>query len=192
MLVAFADTATPAADFSEAERDRVAQFRYKARRRDWIAGRKALKLLLGTLNRSSDTLAITFPDPQVSLSHGDGAAFAVGTTSALRGIGIDYEPLRAVNSQVAKWFLTAREIVWLNEQCSGDVVHHMVRLWTIKEAAFKSHPNNAGMSLRDLCVMDLANRLTNAVTTSSGADIQVACRRYGRGYLSIAICQESS
>ena len=192
LLVVFADSAGSMNDFQLEELDRAAEFRFEHRRRDWLAGRKALKILLKSLNRPSNTMTLSFPDRQLSLSHGDGAAYAAGTTANVKGIGIDYEPLRAVNARVATWFLTVREIDWLKQQCPHDLDCQLIRLWTIKEAAFKSLASNEGMTLNEFSVIEPDELKINSVTVIDGTNIRVACRKSGRGYLSIAICQESS
>lgn len=179
-------------DLDRAERRRMRRFRYTQRRRDWAIGRKALKELLRTLNRAPDTMSLGFPNPQLSLSHGNETAYAVGTTAALQGIGIDYERLKAVKANIADWFLNAAEMRWLNDQCPDDFPQHVIRLWTIKEAAFKSHPHNNGMVLRDFSIVNLAAAPCATVTTMHNDDIQVASLRCDRGYLSIAICRKSS
>lgn len=192
LLVAFADSSGTLNDLKQAELDKAERFRFANRRRDWLAGRKALKILLKGLNRPTDTMAVSFPDRHLSLTHSDGAAYAVGTPASVQGIGVDYEPQRPVNVRVANWFLTAREFDWLQQQCPHDVECHLIRLWTIKEAAFKSHAHNTGMSLKDFIVTKPAEKETNFVVAMDGTNIQVACRTIGNGYLSVAICKESS
>lgn len=187
LMLAYANCAAPLAELSTAEQACLAQFDFENRRRDWLCGRYALKKLLRMLDRPDDTKSIRFPDRQLSISHGDDASFAVGTCADTQGLGIDYEPLRAINEGVANWFLDDREIDWLSRQSAHDCTQHIIRLWTIKEAAFKSHPYNTGLSLREFTVIDPTEQSTNAVTTAAGANIQVACRRLSSGYLSIAI-----
>ena len=191
LLLAHADSATPLAELSAPEQACLAQFNFENRRRDWLCGRNALKKLLRMLERPDDTMAIRFPDRQLSISHGDGASFAVGTCAETQGLGIDYEPLRAFNKRIANWFLDDREIDWLSKQPATEIEQHIIRLWTIKEAAFKSHPHNNGMSLWEFTVIDPTQQLVNAVTTAMGVSIQVVCRKFSRGYLSIATFQKA-
>ena len=191
LLLAYANSATPLAELSTAEQACLALFNFENRRRDWLCGRNALKKLLRMLERPDDTKSIRFPDRQLSISHGDGASFAVGTCAETQGLGIDYEPLRAINERVANWFLDDREIDWLSKQPASEIAQYIIRLWTIKEAAFKSHPHNNGMSLWEFTVIDPTQQLTNAVTTAMGASIQVVCRKFSRGYLSIATFQKA-
>jgi 4'-phosphopantetheinyl transferase EntD len=191
LLLAYADSATPQVVLSRAEQLRLAQFDFENRRRDWLCGRNALKKLLSSLGRSDDTQSISFPHRHLSISHGDGVSFAVGTHAATHGLGIDYEPLRAIKERVASWFLDDREIDWLDQQPPGNRARHIIRLWTIKEAAFKSYPHNGGMSLGEFTVIDPTEQVMNVVATAAGTKIQVACKKIPGAYLSIATFQKT-
>jgi 4'-phosphopantetheinyl transferase EntD len=166
----------------------LARHRFAKRRRDWLNGRKALKPLLRRLQRRDDTAAIRFPDTQVSLSHGSGMAFAVATPANRYGIGIDYEALREVRPRVAEWFLCTDEIRWLQRQGEDVFNDHLIRLWTMKEAAFKCDPANRGRTLREYVLADPASQDADIISASAGKAIRVASRRYSAGYLSIAVC----
>ncbi len=176
---------------NQAERKQFNELRHKRRRRDWLLGRNALKQLFGALDRGDDTTAISFPNRQVSLTHGGDTALAAGTSAASLGIGIDYEPLREIDTRIARWFLNEAETNWLNEQPECDRVSQLVRLWTIKEAAFKSYPDNAGMTFKEFSIIDAARAVTTVIAAGHGACIRVACRACDLGYLSIAIFRES-
>jgi 4'-phosphopantetheinyl transferase EntD len=186
-----ADRAAALSALSTAERVLLDRFEFEPRRRDWLCGRNALKKILGKLGRDDDTSALGFPHRQLSLSHGDGVSYAVGTRAESRGIGIDYEPLRTVNAGVARWFLGDGEIDWLSSQPSCARAGHIIRLWTIKEAAFKSHPRNDAMSLAEFEILEPAEQSVHAITTADGADIRIVCRKFSRGYLSIATFRKS-
>ncbi len=191
MIVVRSDAGIETTRLNRAEHDRLAEFRHERRRRDWLLGRNALKQVLTALDRGDDTTAVTFPDRQVSLTHGGDTAFAAGTTTTSLGIGIDYEPLREIDTRIARWFLNEAETNWLYEQPECDRVAQLVRLWTVKEAGFKSYQDNAGMTLKGLSITDPAASVTRVVVTGHGACIQVTCRACESGYLSIAIYRES-
>ncbi len=186
LIVVRSDGDVETTRLNRAEHDRMAEFRHERRRRDWLLGRNALKQLLTALDRGDDTMAVTFPDRQVSLTHGGDTAFAAGTTTASLGIGIDYEPLREIDTRIARWFLNEAETNWLNEQPECDRIAQLVRLWTIKEAAFKSYPDNAGMTLKEFSIIDAPGAVTSVVATGHGSCIQAICRACESGYLSIA------
>ncbi len=191
MIVVRSDAEIETMRLNRAEHDRLAEFRHERRRRDWLLGRNALKQVLTALDRGDDTTAVTFPDRQVSLTHGGDTAFAAGTTTTSLGIGIDYEPLREIDTRIARWFLNEAETNWLFEQPECDRVAQLVRLWTVKEAGFKSYQDNAGMTLKGLSITDPSAAVTSVVATGHGACIQVTCRACESGYLSIAIYRES-
>ncbi len=171
---------------SAGERTRVDAFRYPQRRQDWLTGRAALKALLRRQGQSADTSGIEFPAPQLSLTHADGIALAAGTDNRTLGIGIDYEVRRDVNPRMAAWFLDDAEQAWLSGLPGAQAALQLIRLWTIKEAAFKSHPDNQKMVLSDFSISDPASKTAVDVRSNRGLRIRVHCDRYRRGYLSIA------
>ena len=191
MIVVRSAASMKKTQLNQAERKRFNELRHERRKREWLLGRNALKQLLTTLERSDDTTAVSFPDCQVSLTHGGDTAFAAGTTAASLGIGIDYEPLREIDTRIARWFLNEAETNWLNEQPECDRVSQLVRLWTIKEAAFKCYPDNAGMTFKEFSIIDAAGAVTTVIATGHEACIRVASRACDLGYLSIAIFRES-
>jgi 4'-phosphopantetheinyl transferase EntD len=174
---------------NEAECDRLSGFRNARRQRDWLLGRNALKEILLVLDRNDDTTTITFPDNQVSLTHAGSIAYAAGTIATGLGIGIDYEPMRELDTRVARWFLNDSELQWLAKQPDSAQINERVRLWTIKEAAFKSHPDNAQMTLREFTISDPVAPISSVV--ANGRRITVTCCARDSGYLSVAICRES-
>ena len=190
MMVVRSDATMEKTRLNQAESKRFNKLRHERRRRDWLLGRNALKQLLTALDRGDDTTAITFPDRQVSLTHGGDTAFAAGTTTASLGIGIDYEPLREIDTRIARWFLNEAETNWLNEQLECNRVAQLVRLWTVKEAAFKSYPDNTGMTLKEFSIIDAAGAVTTVIAAGHGACIRVASRGCAPGYLSFAIFRE--
>ena len=111
-----------------------------------MVGRSALKNLLSTLDLDSDTSKLKFPNNKFSLSHCSNLAVAAGLTSeqqSIVGVGIDIEFNRSVSDNHAKFFLSYEERKMI--QSDND----RLRLWTIKEALFKSDPNNNETVLRD-------------------------------------------
>lgn len=171
---------------SRGEQSRLDAFRNPQRRQDWLTGRAALKTLRRRQGRSDDTAGIEFPAPQLSLTHADGTALAAGTNDRTLGIGIDYEVRRDVNPRMAAWFLDDAEQAWLSGLPRASVAPQLVRLWTIKEAAFKSHPDNRTMVLGDFSIIDPASSSAVDVCSNRGLRIRVHCDTYRRGYLSIA------
>lgn len=157
------------------------------RKRDWLLGRDALKQVLSALSRDEDTSRITFPNCRVSLTHSGGVSLAVGTTTPAAGIGIDYEPLRNVNSEFARFFLNETEIEWVKQQPESVETRELLRLWTIKEAAFKCYPLNAGMLLADFTVLNTATAAAEVAVKGEEDKIVVACCAYDSGWLSVAV-----
>lgn len=188
MTVQLSCSESPAPQYclSVGEHARLDAFRYPQRRQDWLTGRAALKTLLRRQGRSADTAAIEFPTPHWSLTHAGGTALAAGNEQATAGVGIDYEVLRDVNPRMARWFLDDAEQAWLAALPEASAARQLIRLWTIKEAAFKSHPGNQQMMLGDFSIIDPASRDVVNVLSNRGLRIRVHCAAYRRGYLSIA------
>jgi 4'-phosphopantetheinyl transferase EntD len=170
------------------ERELLLEFKGRERRRHWLLGRNALKQVLLELDRGDDTAELTFPGSQISLTHGGDIALAAGTSATGLGIGIDYEPLRDIDPRVARWFLDDSESAWLNEQPRHARMNLLVRLWTIKEAAFKSHPDNWSMTFSEFAIGDPAAEITDIVCY--GRKIKASSFAFESGYLSVAISGE--
>ncbi len=171
---------------NQAEQAQLDSFQFEQRRRDWRRGRLALKSLLRSLGRSDDTSRLRFPDAQLSLTHGDGAAYAVGALGASRGIGVDFETLRPVRDRVAHWFLNDSELEWLAASDDVDRDRNIIRLWTIKEAVFKCHPSNTGLVLSDFTISN-PSAGTCEVRAADGRVFQTMSCHIGSGILSIAV-----
>lgn len=186
MIVTRADSDFAATPLSPAERERLAGIARERRKRDWLLGRNAVKQVLAALSREDDTAIISFPDARISLTHGGGVAFAAGTSATTSGIGIDYEPVRDVNPAIARWFLNDAEVEWLDETAERERTATLLRLWTIKEAAFKSYPENSAVTLKELVIVDADAPAVEVATPCDGARIRVSCCAYEAGYLSIA------
>jgi 4'-phosphopantetheinyl transferase EntD len=162
------------------------------RKNDWLRGRNALKQVLSALGRDTDTSLIAFPHRQLSLTHAGGEAFSVADISRTSGVGIDYEPLRSVNQKITRWFLNPLEQAWLDSLGYACVDDQIVRLWTMKEAAFKSFPGNKDGSLLDFTVVEPGGRLSDVITAGGDHQVRVACELHEKGYLSVATCREDS
>ncbi len=191
LILAHADT--PAETLSVAERRHLEALRFEARRRDWLIGRNALKQVLRRRGDSDDCANVRPADAGVSLTHGDGHAFAVG--AATPGIGIDFERPRRVHPRMASWFLDDEEQAMLPRTHDAAFDRELVRLWTVKEAAFKSHPDNAGLTLADLRINTSKGGsppfsknigLTAFSCSVRGVRIDVVSTEHRGGFLSIA------
>jgi 4'-phosphopantetheinyl transferase EntD len=172
----------------QAERKRLSEFRFERRKRDWLLGRNALKEILPMLGGNEDTTGKTFPGSRVSLTHAGHTAYAAAATQKDRGIGIDYEPRRDIDTRAARWFLDHQELQWLNIQPESVRSAELVRLWTIKEAAYKSHPNNREMTLSDFVISEPSAHVSDVIT--GGPRIKVTSEACGSGHLSVAVFGE--
>jgi 4'-phosphopantetheinyl transferase EntD len=139
------------------------------RRRAWLTGRAALKRLLRRLDLASDTSGLEFPAAGLSLSHAGGIALAVacaeigGTalSRSSRGLGVDIEADRSMRPESARFFLGPEERERISALAEGHE-RALLRAWTIKEAVFKSDPDNRGRLLADYRLADAAARRGSA------------------------------
>ena len=129
------------------------------RRRDWLTGRAALRRLLRRLDLGPDTSSLEFPAANISLTHSAGMAVAVACLDASApGLGVDLEAERPMRPESAQFFLSEGELAKLagrgaldgSVEC-GDA---LLRLWTAKEALFKSDLGNRNRVLTDYAVAD--------------------------------------
>lgn len=108
--------------------------------RTWRGRRKALGKLLTELHLGPSEKAddLCFPQQRVSLSHSGCWSIALGTSSMKpRGIGIDFESNINMDAASTRLFLSQRERMRLGANTS-----QALRIWSIKEAIFKSDPDN--------------------------------------------------
>jgi 4'-phosphopantetheinyl transferase len=132
------------------ERDRAEKFRFDQHRNRFIAGRFALRSILGRyLNQKPEALEFLYPDSgkpelgfplrspiQFNMSHsGDVGLLAV----SLAPVGVDVEQLRPIpeHLQIAKCFFTEEEAVELMDFPEPDRPRAFYRCWTRKEALLK-------------------------------------------------------
>ena len=186
LRIIYADRESELDDLSAGEREEFSALENPARRRDWLIGRKALKTALRAQSRSPDTASLRLPDPRVSLTHGGGSAFAGAVLGSSPGIGIDFERVRDVDPRVAEWFLDPAERLLLPPGEGAGYSRQLVRLWTIKEAAFKSHPDNHGMTLGNFRIHEAVDEQRTIMETNSGERLRVFSALHRDGYLSIA------
>ena len=132
---------------TEAERERAGGFRFAKRKGDWTAGRAAAKLALCDIAGSSpgELTVDTGPSGEpvvrgagfgVSITHAGGMAAAVAFPRH-RPIGIDLEPVVALDPDLASITCNDPEQRWLAERPADRANESLLRIWTAKEAAVK-------------------------------------------------------
>jgi phosphopantetheinyl transferase len=176
----------PEESLTPGERQLLAPMTAPARRESWLRGRAALKRLASQIGESPDTSTYKFPHPRMSLSHSEPWAIAVGSVSdKLRGVGVDLEVKSAPKPETARKFLNAGELVWLRRLEEDERPKMLHRIWTVKEATFKSDPENAGKSLRDYALADPG--FTAGKARRGDQIFQYASFSVAGGFLSVAV-----
>jgi 4'-phosphopantetheinyl transferase EntD len=170
------------------ELERLSELRTSPRRVEWLKGRSAFKRLLNSLGEDEETATIGFPNSRFSLTHSGGFAVALGTVSEeLRGIGVDLELNRSVRLEVARFFLSEPEREWL--MCLDEATRpkHLLRLWTIKEAVFKSDPQNSERWFTDYRIAPAELRGRAFVSSDKAIEFRYSCFELEEGFLSVAV-----
>ena len=171
---------------SPGEREDLAKLTAPVRRESWLRGRAALKRLLGALGKEPDTSTLRFPNPQLSLTHSESWAVAIGLNSEkVAGLGVDLELKSIPKPETARKFLNPSELVWLRRMDEADHPRLLHRLWTVKEALFKADPENAGNTIRDYALADpgfVAGRARRGTRLFHYASFEVP-----EGFLSVAV-----
>lgn len=184
LAAAMADCPVPVDDLTEGELARFRQVAGTPRVGSWLRGRAALKRLLTRLGEEPDTSTVSFPHPQLSLSHSGSHAVAVGVQAAgVQGIGVDLELARLPQEATARFFLTCEERQTLAD-LSGAT---LLRLWTVKEALFKADPHNRDRGLLDYRVADAsADGGAACVVGDASLLIRYASLELPDGFLTVA------
>jgi hypothetical protein len=159
------------------------------RRFSWLKGRSALKSLLGDMGEDEETAGISFPNRRFSLTHSGDFAIAVGTPSAgLLGIGVDLEMNRPILEDSARFFLTKPEQAWAMTFDGSTRTRNLLRLWTIKEALFKSDPRNTERWLADYSIEAPAANVGRAFVQGGEAEeFRYVSFDVEAGFLSVAV-----
>jgi len=189
LVIVQADSVNQPVLLTPGEHDYFVSLQSDERKIEWLRSRRAMKQVLATLHQDCDTSKLLFPHRQFSVTHAGDLAFAIGNAANQAGIGVDYEPLRNVTPNVARWFLNTSEKCWIGSKVKTN--DHLIRLWTIKESAFKSFPHNAGMALLDFAIMNPQDNICYVTITGHTHCVTVICEQYKNGYLSIATCKET-
>lgn len=164
----------------------LAKLVHAPRRAVWLLGRAALKNLLAQLDLPDDTSGLAFPHPRLSLSHSEGCAIAIGTRDErIDGLGVDLELRAGPRPEAMRFFLAPREREWI--QAVPERSERLLRLWTIKEALYKSYAANRDTSFRDYVLADpAADTGRAALATKHRAQFTYASFAVDGGVLSIA------
>jgi phosphopantetheine--protein transferase-like protein len=175
---------------SPTERVRFEALQNTARATSWLLGRAVLKNLHGEVDGCADIDELSFPNPRFSLSHSADVALAVAEPSGcLQGIGVDLEVDTRIQQAAGRFFLTEREIQWLESQTSERRPHHLLRLWCIKEAIFKANPDNAGKTLADHEIRDPGRAAGEARVRATGKSMEYASWCESRTCIALAVCR---
>jgi len=171
------------------ERVQLGKLPATPRRLSWLKGRSALKRLLASLGQEEETSGISFPNPAFSLTHSGDFAVALGTTSTrLMGLGVDFEVYRPVRSEAGRFFLVEPEQGWVMSLDAAVRTKALLRLWTIKEALFKSDPRNFERWFSDYQIESPGSATGLAfVPSEETREFRYSCFEVEEGFLSVAV-----
>jgi acyl carrier protein len=141
------------------------------------ASARALDLLAAVLGEQAGSTSVSHTE-EVSV-----AAAAIGSRAR---IGIDLEADRPADPRTGRFFLNDHELAWLGTAAARQAEH--LRLWTVKEALFKSDPGNADTVLLSYRLADPAARSGYARREPGGVLFGYGSARLGERHLSVAAC----
>jgi hypothetical protein len=148
--------------------------------------RKALGKLIGELQlgpaRKADDML--FPQQQLSLTHSGCWSIAAGTSSIkILGIGIDFEASKNIDPAATRLFMSSKERSRLGEESP-----HALRLWSTKEAIFKSDPDNHGHWVWNYELCNPTQHAGRAFLAGSNKHFHYFSLRLLEGVLAMAVC----
>lgn len=158
---------------------------------EWLTGRSALKAAAAAAGVSVDTSCLKLPHRWLSLTHCAGTAIAVCAeprgAGAVLGAGVDFERDRLLNRETLHFFANDEELTGLDTNTNATIL----RLWTIKEAAFKACPDNRCLVLADFVIRDLCSDGSGqALVRPGNRRVFFSSYRYDGGWLSLALSLE--
>lgn len=182
----------PAVEFNQAEKAAYSAIKNLRRKNSWFRGRFVLKTLLERIGKDTDTGTIKFPHPALSLSHSGECAVAVFLSAdKANGIGVDLEFLREIKDESVRFFLTDLERAWYFDLPRSLRMTNLIRLWTIKEAVFKSDLQNDAQTLSKYALLDPSSSAGQAKrqTEEKKLVFDYLSMDLGRAWLSVAVAQ---
>jgi hypothetical protein len=145
-----------------------------------LRGRRALAMLLKRMGEDSDTSFFHAPHPRFSISHTPEGSYALGLAdSSAEAPGLDVQSGH-LSEGAARFFLQPHEVQAASHE-------DLVRLWTVKEAVFKSNPNNAGSGIRDYQLRDASALTGEAQLPNAERSFRYFCHRHAGGWLTMAL-----
>jgi phosphopantetheinyl transferase (holo-ACP synthase) len=151
--------------------------------------------LAGAAERAGVSVATPFrpPHPHLSLTHAGHVVVAAAVAAADRprvaGLGVDYEPAdRWVGERAARLFLDEVECAYVAARPEGQRSLARLMLWTVKEAAYKATPDNAGHTV---AAYHVAGASREGVTHfREGLSYRHVVVPFAAGILAVAILDE--
>jgi len=124
------------------------------------------------------------------MSHSRGLSVAAAAEDATRWLGIDLQRFEGPSTGSERLFLHLEERAALDSLGSEERDDARLRLWTVKEALFKSDPENESAWIGEYFI-DSPLRLRGTAHRDASAHFRWACGRVRGGWLSAALRTES-
>jgi phosphopantetheinyl transferase len=204
---------------SDRELATVETFAVERRRRDWLAGRLAAKLLVGRTLAPTLDAAVPLRDIEVendadgaphftvarrsglergwsiSIAHCAGhGACAIAQSGVTGRVGVDLERVRELRPELLRYFLSAGERRRLRRLAESDPLGPItpLALWTIKEAVIKAAPRLTERTMHNVhLTWDETGHVSAAIAgpAANGVRVTVWCERRGTWILACATCR---
>ncbi|MBX9686269.1 MAG: 4'-phosphopantetheinyl transferase superfamily protein [Candidatus Obscuribacterales bacterium] len=139
-----------------------------------------------------DTCMLSLPNKALSLSHNNQLAVALLILERSWGAGIDLEAPRPVKEGATRFYLHPEEQQFLYGRNTEDAQLELLRLWTVKEALFKSDLLNSEKTLLNYRLEDAAAHYGRARSLSRPETFSYSSKFTGQYWLTLAIAEGGS
>lgn len=181
--------------FNEAEQKLFATLSNEHRKKSWLQSRAALKDYLDRTRHSQDTSEWKFPNPLCSLSHTrncGGVAGLANSDGRILGVGLDMEILQGLKVEASRFFMQASEMEYVFQLPELDQQKdEALRIWTVKEALFKSDPDNKGINLREYLLFNPGATVGKAQHPSQPQkSFHYVSTKFEDHWITVALCKK--
>jgi 4'-phosphopantetheinyl transferase len=179
---------------SDAERRCLADFGAESRRRDFLTGRAAARVLLSAVlstepgavplrRADDDAVDVEQDDWHVSIAHSDAHALAV---CARHPVGVDLERIQPRNPGIADFLFRADDRGLLDELPYTDSAS-LILCWALKEAVLKARRSGFRTSPKALRLSVHPDEETARVRVEDGTEWHLVYARLSSYWAAVAI-----
>jgi 4'-phosphopantetheinyl transferase EntD len=172
--------------FTEGETEKLSNISSEKRKAEYIQGRLALKEVLNRIGYDTDTSILSWPNTYCSLSHSEGYAVAVSSTTA-KGLGLDLQLNKIPSLAMAERILSTQTLSYWQALPDEQKPQVLQRLWTVNEAVYKASPVPQPANFRHYMIDKPESMQCSVRVESNNYDCSVFSLELPKGFISIAL-----